>query len=460
MPARRNPAQSNSRSTAKKSTKKTDQQYDCFICTSSSQDYPLKTVTLDSTTLRAHDDCIRAIPELEASPASPTTTTTTLAILNTTNYRKRSSLKCSVCRDGHGVKIQCVAAKCARAFHVNCASESQGIHFELLEGSGMPYKLLCRMHNSTMRRKQWATIRRKKDDLINIYMANVSEGDTVTVNLKREGHCIMEIVNIDYSNRTLDVISELAQRDGQMDETAIRTVEWKQIVIKDSDTPAALSPQMDPQSTTASPEPSPLPPVAVTSATFIPSPSRSPSPSLIEWEQESRGIQSALFPASTSTSASIMNDADDGSQSSPSVPTSDSGSDRPRSPPSSLVRRAKADAVMMDSDSTSPSLCSDATQEEDEDLWEYTPEDLDSPSPSYSGSTTRPDSSTEREDNTKMYLPPLYVLNPAEIQQACQALFTLPNWNNLINQAMADCAPSHLNNNNNNNTSHPSIPAV
>ncbi|PVF91564.1 hypothetical protein CPB86DRAFT_316041 [Serendipita vermifera] len=436
MPARRNPVRSKSRSAAKRSTKKTNQQYDCFICISSSKDH-LMTVTLDSTTLHAHDNCIRAIPELEVNLASPTTTATTLVIQDPITYRKRSSIKCSVCRGGHGVKIQCIAVRCARAFHVNCASESRGIHFELLEGSEMPYKLLCRMHNSTIRRNQWASIRRKKEDLINIYMANISEGDTITVNLKRERHCLMEVVKVNHSDRTLDVISELVQRAGQRDETAIRTVEWKQIVVKDSYIPAALRLQMYPQAMTSR-EPSPLPPVSLTSATtsttFILSPLCSPPSSLIEWEQESREIHSALFPTSTW----ITNDDD--SQlppSKPSRPTSDSGSDCPPPP----VLRTNSD-VMMDCDIVSSNPYSGATQQEDEDLREYTPWDPDLP-PSYSGSTA-PDSSAERVDNNRMYLPPLYVLNPAEIQQACRALFTLPNWNNLINQVMEDCAPSHL----------------
>ncbi|PVF90914.1 hypothetical protein CPB86DRAFT_501666 [Serendipita vermifera] len=336
----------------------------------------------------------------------------------------------------------------------------------------MPYKLLCRIHNSTMRRCRWTTIRRKKEDLINIYMANVSEGDTITVNLKRQRHCIMRIVKINHSDRTLDVISDLAQRcghfflsrvgwrliwnfcnfcrDGQMDETAIRTVEWKQVVVKNSNIPAALTPQVDSQTTTSL-EPTPLPPITVTSSTtginFIPPPPLCPSPSLIEWEQESREIRSALFPVSTS----IMDDDDNPAPPSKlSEPTSDSKSEH------SLSSVLKTNSDMMDSDNISPGLCNDVTQEEDEDLQEYTPLDPDSP-PSYSRSAVT-GSSTGREDNTKMYLPPLYVLSPVEIQQACQALFTLPNWNNLINQVMAECVPSHLNGNN--SFSHSFTPAV
>jgi hypothetical protein len=92
MPARRNTThRSNSYPKANCLSKKMDQS--CFICTSSSQDHPLRTVLLNSTTLRAHDDCIWAIPELNAiTNLSIGSTTTTLKIQNLINYQKRCSL--------------------------------------------------------------------------------------------------------------------------------------------------------------------------------------------------------------------------------------------------------------------------------------------------------------------------------------------------------------------------------
>jgi hypothetical protein len=48
-----------------------------------------------------------------------------------------------------------------------------------------------------------------------------------------------------------------------------------------------------------------------------------------------------------------------------------------------------------------------------------------------------------------MYFPPLYVLSPAEIQRASEAMFTLPSWNKVITQVMAEHAAafpqSHVN---------------
>jgi hypothetical protein len=165
MPASRNLTyRSNSRSKDKRLSRNNDRsaQHCCFICTSPSQDSSLQTVILDSTTLSAHSSCVWAIPELDVIPSL--STANILVIQNRTNYQKRYSLvstyslstqllfdlvvqKCSVCKDDHGPKIQCVEDKCTRAFHINCASKSPDIQFELLGDPHVPYKLLCRMHN-------------------------------------------------------------------------------------------------------------------------------------------------------------------------------------------------------------------------------------------------------------------------------------------------------------------------
>jgi hypothetical protein len=80
----------------------------------------------------------------------------------------------------------------------------------------------------------------------------------------------------------------------------------------------------------------------------------------------------------------------------------------------------------------------DISMEEYDCFREGTPSDFVSSymTPSSLASPQRPRDDSE----TKTYMPPLYVLSPAEIQRACEAFFTIPSWNNLIIQVMEECA--------------------
>ncbi|GAA5845801.1 hypothetical protein JCM9279_002379 [Rhodotorula babjevae] len=61
--------------------------------------------------------------------------------------KARWKLKCQLCTESYGTKVQCTKGKCTKAFHVTCAlREDSGIHLDAtipdLDGSGAPISIL------------------------------------------------------------------------------------------------------------------------------------------------------------------------------------------------------------------------------------------------------------------------------------------------------------------------------
>ncbi|GAA5915820.1 hypothetical protein JCM8208_006875 [Rhodotorula glutinis] len=61
--------------------------------------------------------------------------------------KARWKLKCQLCAEVHGTKVQCTKGKCIKAFHVTCAlRENSGVHLDAtiadLDGSGAPISIL------------------------------------------------------------------------------------------------------------------------------------------------------------------------------------------------------------------------------------------------------------------------------------------------------------------------------
>ncbi|GAA5938979.1 hypothetical protein JCM3775_002640 [Rhodotorula graminis] len=61
--------------------------------------------------------------------------------------KARWKLKCQLCAESHGTKVQCTKGKCIKAFHVTCAlREDSGVHLDAtipdLDGSGAPISIL------------------------------------------------------------------------------------------------------------------------------------------------------------------------------------------------------------------------------------------------------------------------------------------------------------------------------
>lgn len=131
----------------------------CQLCTSNS-DGGITTVQITTKRkptikMTAHKRCLEILPELRGAG-----THWRIVPADFGSYKSRFGLKCHVCSELHGAKIQCSASKCSKSFHINCASTSADILFDTeIDTYGLhPWILLCKRHNQEqLRRRPLAT---------------------------------------------------------------------------------------------------------------------------------------------------------------------------------------------------------------------------------------------------------------------------------------------------------------